>query len=142
MTLLASRPIEIYALGFRRLRVRVMAGATPQAVPTGPLAGALLQLFKMAVGAHGGRLGAGPHEVGRVVRQQSSRQILVALGAHPCDSSRAGQMALRANAVAPRRFQLRRVDDLARLARSGGYCCDVVLSRSMASLATDASFQK
>src|SRR5260221_527352 len=67
VTFLAARPIEVRALRRFRLAVRVVAGAAPQALAARSLAGALLQLFEVAVRAHGGRSGAGPDEVSEVV---------------------------------------------------------------------------
>src|SRR5260370_38215898 len=50
MTLLAARPVERRALGFRRLRVRIVAGAAPEAGPAGPPAGPPLRLFEITGG--------------------------------------------------------------------------------------------
>src|SRR5260221_2809036 len=54
VTFLAARPIEVHALRRFGLTVRVVAGTAPQALPARSLAGALLQLFEMAVRAPGG----------------------------------------------------------------------------------------
>src|SRR6266850_1809041 len=56
---------------------------------------------------------------------------------------RSRQMTLRADAIAPRRIKLHRIDDFARaFAITRNHFGDVVFPRSMASLATDASFAK
>src|SRR5260370_39770504 len=104
MTLLAARPVDGHPLGFRRLRVRIVAGAAPEAVPAGPLACALLQLFEMAVGVQEGGAGAGPDEVARVIRQQLPGPVVFSFRAWARNPGGAGQVALGANAVPPCRL--------------------------------------
>src|SRR2546425_6715887 len=103
--------MEIHALGGSRFGVRIMAGAAPQAISARSLAGALLQLFEMAVGAHDGRAGTGPDEEGEIVRQQFSGPVGPVISASTGNPRRPGQMTLRANALAPGCVELRRVDD-------------------------------
>src|SRR5579872_5136248 len=142
MTFLTARPIITRSFGFLRFSMWIVAGAAPHLIPACPLTGALLKLFKVAIRAHEGRLGTGPDEERRIIRKQFPGPILIPLRADTDDSGYACQMALRANAVSPGRFQLRRVDHLARFARSGRHRSHMVLPRSVASLATDASLQK
>src|SRR5437016_1234186 len=143
MTLLAARPVERRAMGLRRVRVRIVAGAAPEAVPAGPLAGALLQLFEMAVGVQEGGAGAGPDEVARVIRKQLPGPVVFSFRAWARNPGGAGQVALGANAIPPRRVQLRGIDNsVRRFLISRSHPRHMLFPRSVASLATNAAFEK
>src|SRR5258708_30808813 len=79
--------------------VRVVARSAPEAVSTGTLTGALLQLLEMAIDAQRGRLVAGPDEERGILRQQISWLVSFPSGTDAGDSRCPGEMALRANAV-------------------------------------------
>src|SRR5690349_1089393 len=121
----------------------IVARATPQAIPTLPFTGTLVQLFEVAVGSRDGWACAGPDEVSEMVGQQRSgpERFILRLGAR--DPRRSRQMALRADAVAPCRIKLHRVDDFGRTVTvARGHFGDVVLARPMAPLATNAALAK
>src|SRR5262249_45440283 len=114
--------------------MRVMARSTPQSCATDSLAAALLELLKMAVGAHYRRIGHSPDEERGIIREAPSRPVFATARPLSCDARRPGQMALRADAVAADGIELRRIHDIGACALTGGHLRDMSRSGSVAAL--------
>src|SRR5262249_30027483 len=136
-TLLAE---VIHSGGFRRHRVRIVTGATPQAVTAPEFATAVGKLFKMAgdpVVRRARRTDTYPaiitHEIARPEGTKVASRFL--------DSSDSGEVAARQNAVPRFGGQFCRVNDRVAINSAAGFT-DVLVAIAVTHFAADATLEK